>query len=199
MSDETELNPGMSDEQSAIEATLRGVTLSESAIDHDSVMYQAGWAAAMAERAEPELRRDASATKFWPALAMTFAATTAACLMVILMPAPESDLAVAINDPVPKETVVETAGQDSESLAQDLEAAEVEVKSAVSVATTFRAFGLAKLIGLPVDRMVAQRDAQIEKYIVEAASPSRVPIVSTDADWESESSVPLTPRSKFVF
>ena len=35
MSDETELNPGMSDEQSAIEATLRGVTLSESAIDHD--------------------------------------------------------------------------------------------------------------------------------------------------------------------
>ena len=198
MSDETELNPGMSDEQSAIEAALRGLRRPESAINHDSVMYRAGWAAAMAECAAPEIRPDSAATKFWPALAMTFAATTAACLMVILVPAFESDLAVASNDPV-QEEAVETVSQDSEGLAQSRRVAEAEVKSAVSVTTISRGFGLAKLIGLPVDRMVAQRDAQIEKYIVEAASPSRVPIVSTDADWESESSVPLTPRSKFVF
>ena len=52
MSDETELAPQLSEGAGAIEAALRGVTLPDSAIDHDYLMYQAGWAAAMAECAQ---------------------------------------------------------------------------------------------------------------------------------------------------
>jgi hypothetical protein len=199
MSDETKLNAELSDEQSLIESALRDLELQESAVDHGTVMYRAGWAAAMAECAEPELRRASGATNFWPALAMTFAATTATCLMVILLPHAQNDVAVAAVDPVQKKSVVETVSQDSAGLAQSRKDAEIEVKSPVSVVTRSEGFGLARLIRLPVDRMVAQRDAQIEKYVVEAASPSRVPIVRMDAEWESETSVPLTPRSKFVF
>lgn len=102
MFDETELNPQLREGEAAIEAALRGVMLPDSAIDHDRVMYQAGWAAAMAEHGMAEhgmagQQPNATATLqtkrtagYWPALAMTFAATTAACLMVILLPPAES-------------------------------------------------------------------------------------------------------------
>ncbi len=203
MSDETELNPKLRDEQAAIEAALRGVVLPESAIEHDSVMYQAGWAAAMAEckgaqqeRPDTVLRRDAAATKFWPALAMTFAATTAACLMVILVPASEGDSTVAtVVDPAQEETVVETVSQDSDGLAQIRKDAEVEVGSTASVARDSGGFGLAKLMSLPVGRIVAQRNALFEQHLAEAVSPSRVSSYQSRLDFEFEAPTPLTPRS----
>ena len=49
MSDETKLNIELTEIQSAIESTLLEMKPEYSAIDQDSLMYQAGWAAAMAE------------------------------------------------------------------------------------------------------------------------------------------------------
>jgi hypothetical protein len=199
MSDETELNPKMSGEQSAIEAALFGVGPRESAIDHDSVMYQAGWAAAMAEctGSDVELRRDAAATKIWPALAMTFAASTVACLLFIWLPS--RDEARIADNQNSVAVVEESVEQSPVTVAQNRNVIQqATVKNAV--ATTSPRLGLLQgLLSSTANRMVAQRDAQLEKYISEAVSPSQVSIGSTDADWEGELSDPLTPRSKFVF
>jgi len=200
MSDETELNIELTEQQSKIESALLGIELSAPAIDQDTLMYRAGWAAAMDEVSNAKPRRDTTASKdttgIWPALTMTFAATTAACLLFIWLPTgsetqiARQEGAVAI--------AKECAEQSHPVLTQNRSNSdhEAEVVRSVDVPRT----GLLRsLLGFSTDRIVGQRDVQIKQYIAEAASPSQVSIALTDADWDSEPSIPLTPRSKFVF
>lgn len=212
MSDETELNPEHPDEQAAIERSLRNVMLPETAIDHDSVMYRAGWAAALAERDALE-ERDALAerdvpkpimssttSRLWPALAATFAATTAACLLVIFSPPQTDDASVAKHDTSSGQVSPESPEEQSTVKNGDQE----DVAQADSRSSAQASFSLAQLLTSPIENMIEERNVQLEKRFAELASPTRdFPIrdftSEPDDDWKVEPLRPFTPRSTFSF
>ena len=202
MSDENELNSKLSDEHAAIEASLYSVSLPASSIDHDSVMYQAGWAAALAERDSRSPSVSKTNSRFWPALAMTFAATTAACLAVIVLPSVEDGMPVANNDSAAIETVVEQSNEESLVAVQNRDD---EVASSLAglrspVATAKKQFGMARLFGARVEQMMVRRNAQFEQHLAEAVSPLRSRVVSGGADESDlEPVTPLTSGSVFSF
>ena len=194
MSDETKLNIELTEIQSAIESTLLEMKPEYSAIDQDSLMYQAGWAAAMAE-CDSRPRRDSKATKpesrFWPALAMTFAVTTAACLMVILKPPVETVPAIASKNSVEPMPIEHMPAQEHD--------AGVAIESTTPVALPSQRFEFAQWFGLPVEKIMANRNAQFEKHLTETVSPSQVVLPGGDDDWDLEPTVLLTPRSAVSF
>lgn len=205
MSDETELTPQLSEGAGAIEAALRGVTLPDSAIDHDYLMYQAGWAAAMAEcaqsaqlsqsvKAKPQVK---PASRFWPALAMTFAASTAACLAVILLlRASESGVAleVAQHGSAQQKTVA-LKGDDATESKEDREAADAENTLFASTTVAPRKFGPGAFLGASMQKMMADRNAQFEKHLVEVTSPRQTFFRASDEARSFKRSEPLTLRS----
>lgn len=201
MSDETELNSQLRDGESAIEAALRGIVLPDSAIDHDCLMYQAGWAAAMAESAESDRQLTAAAStkraRFWPALAMTFAASTAACLMVILLPPTESGSAVANQDSTPQETIIESIGDEVIELAVDRDQEVVKPKNRLLASTSLapQRFGFGQLFGSSVEKLVANRNAQFKRHLAEAASPSLTVFQNRNSERDFKRPKPLTLRS----
>ncbi len=204
MSDETELNIELTEDLSAIESTLLGLQAGVSSIDQDTLMYQAGWAAAMAECDRDALQRSATVTnaqsRFWPAMTMTFAMTTAACLMVILMPPLQTGVEVATNAVDQTETIPEPA--NNAVAVVDVQNPEIESpiqKTVPPKSVQSLRFGLAQWLGVPVEKMLAKRKEQFEKHLAEAMSPSGSVLPESDDDWDFEPTVPLTPRSHISF
>lgn len=199
MSDETELNLGLSAEQSEIESALGSFELPETAINESSIMYQAGWAAAMADRnvlGHPVA--SVAKSRFWPALAMTFAATTAACLMVIVNPIDSKPSVASLpNDAeVGTESVV---GDSSVAVRLHRSSEELESNAKVVSKPAARAKLLAKFLGVSSGFGLSRRNANLDRFLQEAASPSHVIVSETIADWETEAAVPLTSRSAMSF
>ena len=217
MSDEIELNPELTGEQTAIENALRSlgkVTLPETAIDHDSVMYRAGWAAALAERdavaerdaATPTLK--ATSSRLWPAIAATFAATTAACLLVIFTPPQTDDASMATlgtnsGQISPEESIKNRSAANNDGQKNIGSVAESQNKRA-TIASVDSPFSLARIITSPIEDMIAKRNAEFEKSFAELTSPThhfpaRDFISDSDDNWNFEPLRVLTPRSTFSF
>ena len=208
MFDENELNPKLTGEQAAIEESLRGVTLPNTAIDHDTVMYRAGWAAAMAKRDTSVPTSNSKGSRLWPALAMTFATTTAACLLVILLPPKTDGNSVAVQDSPPGQNRIEILVDEGGSSRQDDNNTTTTSTQAQKNATRIGpSFSMAKIFTGPIEELVADRNKRFDRRLAEASSPSNrfrgfrnfgfLP--DPDDDWDLEPTQPLTPRSSISF
>lgn len=197
MSDETELNIGLTDEQSEIESTLLAMQLDDSAIDQDALMYRAGWAAAMAQ-CKSHTTATYGASWFWPATAVTFAATTAACLFVLLSPIAHDGgpSAIATLGPtVESQQKLDREERPDPNVAHSESENQVAAKDDSQVESNSNQFKAASFFGLAVSRIVGDRNAQIQRYVAEAASPTTAKPFMSQIDWDIEPVVPLTPRS----
>ena len=195
MCDETEMNHELSEEQSQVELALRGLERQTTAIDQSEVLYQAGWAAAVAEFGLDKLTPKETpkpASKLWPALALSFAATTAACLCLLLGPTivGGSSIPVATS---PTNPISIDSKDDFETQRQQLVAkSAVESRKPLAQSTPVQ---FPSMFGLTLNRIADQRNAQIARFVAEAASPTEVTFYDSQIDWDFEESVPLTPRS----
>lgn len=205
MPDETRLNQNLPDDLLAIEASLRAVPIPASTIDHDSVLYQAGWAAAMAERsaamADNTLPRSVKTKpRFWPAVAMTFAASTAACLAVMVWRPPTANetTTVATRQPVAVNT------PDQESLVDQAHSPASASPSKPDLATgdkriQFQSYqsNLAALLGLPQQPIARSRKAQLERLLDDVGQQAQFVTSSAplENDIDAEADAPLTTGS----
>ena len=195
MCDETDINHELSEQQSQVESALRGLDTQTTAIDTSEIMYQAGWAAAVAEfELNKPSPKGASkpASKLWPALALSFAATTAACLFLLLGSANIGDSSIPVAKS-PVEPISTGSKDDSEAQSQQLAAIPaVEGREPLTQSTPVQ---FPSMFGLALNRIAAQRNAQIARFVAEAASPTEMTFRDAQIDWDFEPSVPLTPRS----
>ena len=208
MFDENELTPKLTGEQAAIEESLRSVTLPSTAVDHDTVMYRAGWTAAMAERDTLVPASNSKGFRLWPALAMTFATTTAACLLVILLPPKNHGNSVAVQDSTPGQNRIETlVDKDSSAMQDDNNPTTAPPTNSIQPqenATRIEpSFSMAKIFTGPIEELVADRNKRLDRRLAEASSPlNRFRgfrnfgfLPEPDDDWDLEPAQPLTPRS----
>ena len=191
MSDKAKLNPDLSAEQAAAVSWLSEMRIPDSGVDSDTLMYRAGWAAAVAELSCSKRHAQGSASKAWPALAFVFAATTAACLAVIALPSESSGLPGGTSVGSSSE-VAKLEPSDEKQLEMSIavnDAAERTVPKLPTVRTRNRFFGLSSA------QFVSERNAKLRELLAEAASPGHVSVFASAADWESETVTPLTPAS----
>ena len=96
MSDEFKFGePELPPELSELENSLRALPLSgDSGIDRDELMFQSGWAAALAAESKTPATRSA-ASWGWPALTGTFASLSAALAIALFLPAANNDSPIA--------------------------------------------------------------------------------------------------------
>ena len=199
MSDKAKLNA----EQTRVESALRDLDLQDSGIDHGSIMYQAGWAAAMAECNTNQLASQNQAnsgnrklaSRIWPALAVSFAATTAACLFVILSP----------QDANTKQSGTTMAGTASQSPSGEIAALDPEPMADLStenrlddvnpqrIKRSSSGLRIPPLFGTALRNLVEKHNAQLQGELAKTTT-KYVPTFS-DIDWAIEPSTPLTPRS----
>lgn len=202
MSDETELNQKLSAEQAKVESSLYAVELPESKVHADSIMYLAGWAAAMARQEKSPLSMSAN-SKFWPALAMTFAATTAACLVTICIPS-GNQRNETVQNLVAKSSRVELAASEDQvpvtggasrsatlDLATKFPVAREEVANQGSP--------ILKLFGVSTGEWFKSRDARINRYVAEATSTEIATNPHAGVEFDFEPAAPLTPQSVLSF
>ena len=196
MFDETKLNHELSDEQSQVESALQNLGTRETAIDQNQIMYQAGWAAAVAEF---ELDKPAAtvASRVWPALALSFAATTAACLFVMLRPANVGDSSASMA----KSNVVPNAAANSNKSEDDSGAQEQPLVASLALEQNEQTWAqsapvqLQNLFRLSMNRFAGGRNTRIQRLAAEAASPMQADFLDSRIDWDLEVSTPLTPQS----
>jgi hypothetical protein len=191
MFDETELNQKFTEGQSQVESALRSLDADVTAIDQSEILFQAGWAAAVAElgRDTPSAR---AASRVWPALALSFATTTAACLFLLIGPAMNADDSFPVASS--KDVAVSSAAS-SDQLAQDQNVEMILAVERHELATQANAVPLPNRLGSVLNRIVGNRNAQIQRFVAEAASPSKVTFQDSRINLDLEASVPLTPRS----
>lgn len=195
MCDETEMNHELSEEQSRVESALRGLDRQATAIDPNELMYQAGWAAAVAEFGLDKLAPKETArhtSKLWPALALSFAATTAACLFLLLGPATVGDSSIAVAtskvNSDSTESKVDTGNQEQPLVVPSA----VEGSESLAQSKPVR---LPALFGFLLNRIAAERNARMERWVAEAAAPTTSNLYDSQIDWDFEESIPLTPGS----
>lgn len=70
-------------ELAELESQLRGLSPTESRIDHDELLYRAGWEAALAQAAKVQTKRRPSTSQL---LAATFATISAALALMLMQP-----------------------------------------------------------------------------------------------------------------
>ena len=195
MREENELNIELTAQQSEIESTISSVDLPESLVDQNVLMYQAGWAAAMAEAnrsTDKNLTLRESKFSAWPVIATTFAASTVVCL-ALLMRGPDAGSANVSSGSVANVEADIEPSDDPASVASNPPSV-VEESKIVDASTS--QFALVKLFGISTNQIVQHREARIQKLLAETASPPRG-LAAIDGDEDLEPRVPLTPRSSF--
>ena len=190
MFDETEMNHELSEEQSQVESALRCLDIPVSAIDQDQLMYQAGWAAALAEFGLRKPRPKVT-SRVWQTLALSFATTTAACLFLLLNPVSFGDNAVPVTTNVIADLV--EPKEDEQFQGQPVVTNSVAEKSEALIRS--KRDRLPTMMGIAMNRIVGQRNAQIQRFVAEAASPTKVTFSASQTDWDFDEPVTLTPRS----
>ena len=201
MHEESDLNP-LSPPESKIESTLLRIGLPDSALDSDVLMYRAGWAAAMAEveNANDVPPPKTTRSSIWPALAMTCAASTAVCLM-LLMRGPGTGGGLSATN----QNVVKVELENTTDNSPTIESLKVETPTVVVKEFNRQPSILGQLFSLSSLRLAGRRDAELENHLAEAMSPNRRALTRDslgtvdDGDFEVEPMVPLTPRSRILF
>ena len=201
MHEESDLNP-LSPPESKIESTLLRIGLPDSALDSDVLMYRAGWAAAMAEveNANDVPPPKTTRSSIWPALAMTCAASTAVCLM-LLMRGPGTGGGLSATN----QNVVKVELENTTENSPTIESPKVETLTVVVKELNRQPGTLGQLFSLSSLRLAGRRDAELENHLAEAMSPNRRALTRDslgtvdDGDFEVEPMVPLTPRSRILF
>jgi hypothetical protein len=205
MSDETELNHNLTDELLAIESALRSTPVPEPSIDHDSIMYQAGWAAAMARRDDLDRIKappaTASKAQFWPAVAMTFAASTAACLMFIFWGQSTMNQAPAMasqGSAIPIELELEQVSNAENIVASSTKLSPTQSNHSDRTWVQSNPFqsNVATLFGLPQQPINHSRNAQLKRFLDEVAEPAQFVMSSISADDDAEVGSQLTTGSR---
>ena len=200
MHEESDLNP-LSPPESKIESTLLRIGLPDSALDSDVLMYRAGWAAAMAEVENSNvLPPKATRSSIWPVLAMTCAASTAVCLM-LLMRGPGTGGGLSTTN----ENVAKVDGENTTENSPSTESPKMETPTVVVKEFNRQPSTLGQLFSLSSLRLAGRRDAELKNHLAEVMSPNRRGLARVsrgdvgDDDLEFEPVVPLTPRSRILF
>ena len=191
MFDETKLNHEYFDEQSQVESALRSLDKRETAIDQNQIMYQAGWAAAAAEF-ELDKPTTKATSRLWPSLALSFAATTAACLFLLLGPTIVGDSSV----PIVKSTVApESFDSSDERAVEEQRLVANSAEEPIEASAQSKPNHFQNLFGFSMNRFAGKRNAQIQRFAAEAASPTRMTFIDSQIDLDWEAPAPLTLRS----
>ena len=135
-----------------------------------------------------------SGLPIWPAIAMTCAASTAVCLSLL---AGGTDDGSRIEQQTMHVASAETETKPAQTPPSVLGNPQEIVEETRLAGASPSQFGLVKLFGFSANQIVLQRDAEIQKLLVETTSPPRV--LTTGADDDLEPWVPLTPRSSAPF
>lgn len=189
MPDETELNIELSVEQLKVESALNRLSLPDGRLDQHTLMYRAGWSAAMDEVSVKARSSAGQASnvrsRAWPVMTLAFAATTAACLAIILVPqgdeqAPSSHGVAIVNSDQPEDVVPK--------------ADEVKITDRSWPVEAGRRLP-ANLFGISWSQFALKRNEDVQRHLAEAASPNHIRNPQPFADWEIEAATPLTPAS----
>ena len=197
MPEENELNNELPSKLSEIESVLLGVELPESVIDQNVLMYQAGWSAAMAEislssETSPS-RPSRKSETVWSAIAMSLAASTAVCLILLLGGPEESSSSESEIAQVEEVEVVETKIEPSDDSVTIARNAPETPDGSVGVNSASPSV-LGRLFKISTIQFVRQRDDQIQKLLAETTSPSQG-LVTVDNDEDIEPWIPFTFQS----
>lgn len=159
-------------------------------------MYQAGWAAAMAEL-NSKNRTSSARSWTWPAIALTFATTTAACLVAMVLP--DSNVSNTDIDTV-SVAVIEPVEDKQETIEVETQV-QVETQSPARIASNNRTtqeaspetFGVASLFGFSIRSMVTARNLRNNRMLSAASAPLQTVSYESPIDDGDEPVQPLTP------